>query len=477
MRKKILVLLLLSISVLAYPQEKAFSDLLNDSVMQNAAISFYISDTDSNKVIYEFNSRQSLTPASIMKLVTTAAALELLGPDHKFRTGIGYTGKLNKRTGSLNGDIVIKGGGDPVLGSKEFAEHYAYFTEKWINEIKNTGIRKIEGRIITDDSYYDYQPVPAKWQWEDIGNYYGAGVYGLTVFDNYYDIHFRTSQDSTDYIITGIYPEECRTDLEYRLTVYGNEDEGYVFSAPYCNSGWIEGSIPSNHDDFILKASIPDPPLLIARIIDNKLRQAGVKIKQDPSTFRIENSVNEPVHQITFIDSPPLKDIIEVLNHESVNLYAEHILKELGKVFYKSGTASAGKVTILDFLDSAGIMHGGMFIEDGSGLSRSNAINASGMVDLLIFMKRNGKYFNDFTYSIPGPGEGTLKNYFKDDIFETRLIAKSGSMTRVRSYTGYLQTLSGRELAFCIIVNNFTGPSSKIVDHIEKILKEVILTK
>jgi len=99
------------------------------------------------------------------------------------------------------------------------------------------------------------------------------------------------------------------------------------------------------------------------------------------------------------------------------------------------------------------------------------------MVDLLIFMKRNGKYFNDFTYSIPGPGEGTLKNYFKDDIFETRLIAKSGSMTRVRSYTGYLQTLSGRELAFCIIVNNFTGPSSKIVDHIEKILKEVILTK
>ncbi len=286
-----------------------------------------------------------------------------------------------------------------------------------------------------------------------------------------------TSSDSLNHVITGVYPEECRTDLEDRLTVYGTEDEGNVFAAPYTHKGWIEGSIPANQDDFILKASIPDPPLLMAMLIDKKLRAADINIKKEPSTVRIEGSVNMPVNQIAIINSPPLKDIIEALNHESVNLYAEHLLKELGKVFKKSGTAIAGIEVIEECLSNIKKISG-IYVDDGSGLSRSNAISAADMVELLIYIKRDGKYFDEFLYSLPEAGkEGTLKNYFKDNIFEARLMAKSGSMTRVRSYAGYLQTISGKELVFCIIVNNFTGSSRNIVAHIEDILKETILTK
>ncbi len=370
MNKKILCLFLFTIPVLIYSQQTAFTNFLADSTIKHAVISFNIADIDSGNHIFEYNSNKSLTPASIIKLVTTSTALELLGPEYNFTTTIGYTGELNRNSGKLTGDIVIIGGGDPVLGSKEFENYYDNFIEKWIAEIRKTGIKKIKGRILTDDSYYDYQPVPAKWVWEDIGNYYGAGVYGLSIFDNTYEIHFITSSDSLNHVITGVYPEECRIDLEDRLTVYGTEDEGYVFAAPYTDKGWIEGSIPVNQDDFVLKASITDPPLLIARIIDKNLREEGISIKEEPSTVRIEGSVNMTFYQITAIDSPPLKDIIEVLNHESVNLYAEHLLKELGKVFKESGTTSAGIEVVKEYISSIGISSKGLFIEDGSVLSR-----------------------------------------------------------------------------------------------------------
>ena len=152
---------------------------------------FISHDPDSIRPVFEYNSEKSLIPASVMKLITSAASLEMLGPDYRFRTTVGYTGKLNKRSGRLNGNIIIKGGGDPALGSKNFGEHYSGFADGWVEEIRKLGIKKMTGRVITDDSYFDYLPVPAKWLWEDAGNYYGAGAYGFSVFDNTYEIHLK----------------------------------------------------------------------------------------------------------------------------------------------------------------------------------------------------------------------------------------------------------------------------------------------
>ncbi len=476
MRKRFFFFLILLVSLPILSQEKAFEIFLADSAMKHAAVSFYLIDSDSGKIIFEYNSVKSLIPASVMKLVTTSAALELLGPGYTFRTTVGYTGEFIKRSGRLNGNIVIIGGGDPVLGSKEFEDHYVDFTGKWTDQIKKAGIRKINGKVITDDSYYDYQPVPAKWLWEDTGNYYGAGAHGLSVYDNTYEIHFKTSSDSLRHVITGISPEECRVDLADRLIVSGTEDEGYVFAAPYSTEGWIAGTIPANQDDFVLKASIQDPPLLMAKIIDKKLRSADIKISGEPTTKRIDPSIDEEIVALSEVISPPLKDIINVLNHESVNLYAEHLLKELGKVFKNDGSALSGTMVINEFLTKAGINKDGMFIEDGSGLSPLDAVNAEGIANLLFYMKNKGRYFNEFFTSLPEAGkEGTLKNYFKDPVFESRLSAKSGSMTRVRSYAGYMTTISGKELIFCIIVNNYTGPSQDIISSIEEIIKEIIL--
>jgi D-alanyl-D-alanine carboxypeptidase/D-alanyl-D-alanine-endopeptidase (penicillin-binding protein 4) len=280
-------------------------------------------------------------------------------------------------------------------------------------------------------------------------------------------------------VITRIVPDACRFELSNQLKASGNSDKGYVFAAPYNNYGWIAGSIPAGREDFVLKASINDPPLLLAKIIDNMLDSMGVEISGDPSTARIDSSFTDAEPEIIAeVISPPLKEIIEVLNHESVNLYAEHILKEMGKVFKNNGTTAAGIEVLYKFLEDSGINTTGMFIEDGSGVSPLDAITARGLTELLFYMRNKSKYFNEFYSSLPDAGkEGTLKNYFKDTVFDSNLRAKSGSMTRVRSYAGYFRTLSGRDLAFCIIINNYSGSPKNIVKRIEEMIKETILYK
>jgi D-alanyl-D-alanine carboxypeptidase/D-alanyl-D-alanine-endopeptidase (penicillin-binding protein 4) len=471
------ILIFTAQALFSYSQVKNLELFLSDTSLNHATVSLCFADALSGEIILGHNSEKSLIPASVMKLITTASAIELLGPDYRFRTVLGYNGKLNKRSGKLKGDVIIKGGGDPALGSRYFTDHYRDFMSVWVNDLRNLGIKKIKGRIISDDSYYDFQPIPSKWLWEDAGNYYGAGAYGLSAFDNTFEIHLKTGIEGSPPVVTGIVPDEYRNELTNWLISSGTSDEGYVFAAPYSISGWIAGTVPVNTEDFILKASVSNPPLLIAKMMNNRLENAGIKITGEPATVRSEKVLpDSTIISVSVTDSPPLSAIIEVLNHESVNLFAEHLIKELGKYYRNDGSTSSGQAVIINFLNESGIDTLGMFIEDGSGLSPLNAINASELVRLLLYMRNSGKYFPEYFSSLPDAGkEGTLKYYFRDPVFDSRLHAKSGSMTRVRSYAGYFTTMSGRDMVFSIIVNNYTGPSRDVVAGIELIIKEMIL--
>jgi len=476
MRKSFFIFSLACLTICSFAQEKSSESFHADSSLVHASVSLCVADAETGEITIDYNSGISLTPASVMKVITSAAALELLGPDYTFKTTLGYTGSLNKRTGKLKGNIIILGGGDPSLGSKYFGDHYRNFLPGWVEEISKLGIKKITGRVISDDSYYDFLPVPAKWLWEDVGNYYGAGAYGISVFDNTYEIHFKTLSDSIPPAIKDIIPGECRSELSDYLIASGTTSEGYVFTAPYSTSGWLSGNIPANQDDFVLKASITDPPLLLAKILNAKIKAGGIKISGIPTTIRLEKNYSaDNFVPITQTSSPRLAEIIEVQNKESVNLFAEHLIKELGKKFKNNGSTASGAEVIIEFLKNSGLDTNGMFIEDGSGLSSLDAINTKELVRMLLYMRNKGKYFPEFYSSFPDAGkEGTLKNYFKDALFDSRLKAKSGSMTRVRSFAGYFTTLSGKKMVFSIIINNFSGPSKKIISEIEENLRELI---
>jgi serine-type D-Ala-D-Ala carboxypeptidase/endopeptidase (penicillin-binding protein 4) len=463
----------------SYSQDRAVQLFLSDTSMTHASVSLCIKDADNGQTLTEYDSGRSLIPASVMKLITSGVALELLGPKYNFRTTIGYSGSLNKRTGRLSGDIIIRGGGDPALGSKYFEDHYGDFLNKWVSEIKETGIRRVEGKVMTDDSYYDFLPVPPKWLWEDIGNYFGAGVYGLSAFDNMVEIHLQTTSDSSPVNILGMTPKGYSYIFENRLTAAGIFDEGCVFAAPYSNYGWLTGTVPVSQQDFILKASISDPPLFIAGLLNDKLEASGIIIREAPSTTRLSGkNYIEKFTSVSEISSPSLSDIIEVLNHESVNLYAESLLKELGKSFRNNGSTASGIDVVKEFFANAKISAQGMFIEDGSGLSPGNAINSEELTNFLFHMKNKSEYFKEYYASLPEAGkEGTLKSYFRDTVFEAGMHIKSGSMSRVRCYAGYFKTNNDRNIVFSILVNNYSGPKEKVISGIEEIIKEIILYK
>jgi serine-type D-Ala-D-Ala carboxypeptidase/endopeptidase (penicillin-binding protein 4) len=474
-----LILLLSLFPVAGAGQQNALKDFLADSALAHASVSFCIMDADSGRIICEHDSDKSLTPASVMKLITSGVALEMLGPDFRFTTTIGYRGSFNKQTGRLKGDLIIRGGGDPALGSEYFADHYGKFPEKWVDEIKGLGINKIDGRIIADDSYFDYFPDPPKWPWEDLGNYYGAGVYGLSAYDNTVLLHFKTGKEGTPAILVSTEPSDYSYNYNNTLISKGNSDEGYVFAAPYSTTGWITGTIPSEKNDFVLKASIADPPLLLAEQLTRLLKAQGIRIAGDPATTRkTGEGAADDLIVISQIFSPPLADIIETLNHESVNLYAETLLKQLGKSARNEGSVSAGLEAVNGYLSNAGIDKSGFFIEDGSGLSPRDAINSRGLSEFLLYLKNHGSYFTYYLNSLPEAGKnGTLKYCFRDSLFLSRLRAKSGSMERVRCYAGYFSTLTGKNRIFTILVNNFNGSSSIVITGIERILSEAISDK
>jgi D-alanyl-D-alanine carboxypeptidase/D-alanyl-D-alanine-endopeptidase (penicillin-binding protein 4) len=219
---------------------------------------------------------------------------------------------------------------------------------------------------------------------------------------------------------------------------------------------------------------MPDPPLTLVRLLDDTMRDAGIKIDGSPTASRV--TVNwEGTTPVSITNSPTLAEIIKVTNHESVNLYAEQLRKHLGYVIGGEGSFSAGGEVIYNYLDSIGCEPYEARMLDGSGLSPNNNISALMTVRLLVHMY-NGKDSSVFISSLPAAGvSGTMKNYFRDDVFKGRVVAKTGSIGSVRSFAGFVTTAGGRTLAFTMIANGFSVPWRRITSGMEKIMEEVIL--
>lgn len=458
-------------------QQTAIERFINDPALTNASISYTFINTETGEVVYEYDSHRTLSPASTQKLITSAVAVELLEPDHTFKTSLGLIGNVDENTGTLNGDVIIKGGGDPTLMSKRFSKFYGDIFGKWTTAIKNAGITNINGRVITDDSYFDYMPVPATWMFEDLGNYYGAGVYGLSLYDNTFEIHFKTGEEGSSPEVLNFSPSAYKINLVNRLTSAGTTDNGYIFTMPYNTSGWIEGAIPANRPNFVLKGAITDPPLLAAQMLTNALKSAGIKVSKKPSTQRVENiSFPDTLQILSVVSSPTLEQIAKILNHESVNLYAETLLKEISKENENIGSTELGIEVITSFLELAGIDPNEVKLKDGSGLSPMNSVSSYAIATLLSYMTTSDNY-EQFLSTLATPNsEGTIKGLFTDPVFQNTLKIKSGSMSGSRSYAGYLTGEEKATLSFCIIVNNYNGTSSHVISSIEELLKEIVLS-
>lgn len=439
--------------------------------------------TDST--IAEYNSEISMIPASTMKVITTAPALSILGKNFRFKTLIQYTGNIDK-TGTLHGNIYIKGGGDPTLGAYRFDSimTVASIMEQWTDAILSAGINKIEGAVIGDASIFEDVLIAPNWLFADIGNYYGAGACGLDISENAYTIYFEPSEIEGDSAkIIRIDPEVPDLEIINRVKV-GNtsskEGNGvWIMGTQYNNQRIMEGTIPKNKKtEFEYYGSQPDPSYTCSYLLDKALKTACVEITKAPTTFRIlkmKNAITDTLLRKTIFTtySPTLEDIVYQTNLRSINVYAEHLLKMMGYIVNNEGGTYSGIKVVRNFWANKGIDLSGFLMEDGSGLSPMNNVTPRHLAEMLRVFTKDSTY-TSFYKSLPIGGKtGSLSNILKGSAAENNLRAKSGYMYGVRSFAGYVKNKKKEQLAFSMIVNNYECKAAEVKKKFEKLMIKI----
>lgn len=447
---------------------KKLIELKNSQALKHGQWGVYAEYVDNGEKIISLDEEESLAPASGLKVFTTITALNYLGENYKFKTKLYYDGKINP-DGNLDGNIYIVGCGDPTLGSDlvKTSPPLDSLMKLWTFAVMQKGIKKVNGSIIADNLLFDNQTVPDYWPYIDIGNYYGAGPNALTINNNLYYLYFKPSKNVGDEAkVLRTEPEISGLNfINYVKTgPVGSGDNGYIYDSPEKFKAVLRGTIPAGVDEFYIKGSIPDPALFAAQYFTSFLKENNIEILGEAKKLK-EKKIYDDSKIITKTISPPVKNIVFIINKKSFNLYAEQLLKTAALEKTGEGSTQKGTEIISSFLDSIGISTEGLNLFDGSGLSRTNMITAKMMVKLLSFVSWQ-KYFTAFYNSLSVAGDpddfGNFKNYGRNTLIEKNARIKSGLITGVRSHSGYLKNKSGRLIAFSFIANNFSGRTSEI---------------
>lgn len=418
--------------------ETATKKLLSSSPAYSANVSIYVADENGN-FVYENNGNKGLSTASTQKIFTAAAALETLGKDFQYVTTVNFSGTLSG--GNLNGDLFITSTGDPTLGSWRYEGYKPEnFKQKLIKSLKDKGISSISGDLIIDDLYFDFQTVPGGWPWNDLGNYYGAGVWGVNWRENQFDLQMANGDIKKSNIdLPNVkWVNEVRTG--------GSSDQSLIFTAPHSDVALINGTLPSKA--ITVSGATPNPPLTLGEEIKIWLKEAGIEFKGKitaTSQQRIEGqkiSFAPKNNLLMEYKSPTLDKIVFWFMRKSVNLYGETLIKTLGKEKKNEGSFEAGISYLKEFWKSRGINAAMINFADGSGLSPQNYVSARAEVQSLLWSQKQ-PWFKEFFEGFPTQANG--------------MKMKSGTMKDTKSFAGYHTAKNGKKYVFAIIINNYQG--------------------
>lgn len=446
------------------PLAAAFSRFENDEQLRYGIASLCVLDGRTGKLVFARNEHTGLQTASTLKTLTSITSLSLLGPDYRFGTALDYTGAIGP-DGVLRGDLIIRGNGDPTLGSSRWpTSSEEQILGDWVTSVKAAGIRRIEGRVIGDQSRMSTQTLPGGWQWDDIGNYYGAGSSALNWRENQFDILLEPTRVGGPVRMLGTRPNMNYLKFinELQTGPAGTGDRAYVYLPPYREIAYLRGTFALDVRKSAISAAVPDPAYECAYRFLQALESGGIPVTGSASTDRrlhLEGiAVPEERYELLVTLSPPLTDIIAEFNEHSINLYGESLVKRMAIESGKQGSTPAGIQTIREFWAENGIDSASLVLDDGSGLSPGNRVTTTAMAQVLQ-AARQSAWFDDFYQSLP------LQNGMR---------MKSGYIQGVRGYAGYHVAADGREYTFAFLVNNFSGSPAavrrkmwSVLDHLK----------
>jgi serine-type D-Ala-D-Ala carboxypeptidase/endopeptidase (penicillin-binding protein 4) len=435
------------------------------------------------QVLYAHNSDRLFVPASNMKLFTTALALSKLGADYRLTTQIGAQVPVDA-TGTLAGDLELIGGGDPSLSGREYPYHshttpgsiYSFSAiEELADQLIARGLKRIDGNVAGDDSRYVWEPQPGGWSSDSATREYGAPVSALILHDNTFALTLRPAGRAGDSARITLAPPFENFAIDNRVvTIERGERKIDFYRGASGRELHVWGRIPVGDPGFVQALAIGDPALYAAEVLRDALLRRGVAIRGEAVArhrFPDESTVPAPKPNIVLAErrSPPLLDLLQVVDKVSQNLHAEILLREVAVASGHAGGVAAGLDAMDDFLAGMGIQRADHQLTDGSGLSRATLVTPAAVTKLLAYMNQS-KYREQWLNLLPIGGEdGTLGRRFAEHPEARNIHAKTGTLDHVRALSGYADTPKYGRVAFSFLVNNFEEPGAGVTAVLDQL--------
>jgi len=459
------------------------SEIIDKPELASAMVGIKVASLDTGRVLFEENAMKLLRPASNMKIYTVATALDRLSPDYRFTTSV-YAPTKPDSSGVIKGNLTIFGRGDPSIAARFNNGDYFKGIDDLATRIAAAGVKRVDGDLVGDESYFVGPQYGSGWEWDDLTWYYGAEVTPLTVNDNALDLFIKPGSEVGKPAVITTGPPDPLLKIVNRVTTLSRGTRRDISISRDLGEDviTINGSIGLDDKGYTGGIGISHPAMLFMYLLRTSLAQRGVTIKGQSRTETFESKQNSqspgrlyaltslpqglptPPTEIATLQSPPLSLIAAQTLKPSQNLYTELILRTLGKVSPAPTTTPSniglttedqGLETVRAFLKGVGIRPESLVLSDGSGLSRNDMITADASVQLLTFMSRH-RYAAFFREALPIAGvDGTLRTRFRNTPAENNLRAKTGSLSSAASLSGYVTSAAGEKLVFSIMVNNY----------------------
>ncbi|WP_128428843.1 D-alanyl-D-alanine carboxypeptidase/D-alanyl-D-alanine endopeptidase [Streptomyces cyaneus] len=440
---------------------EAIDTVLGDARMEGGVASVVVADAATGELLYQHLPSTRLMPASNTKLPTSAAAMEILGPEYRFTTDVLSTGR---RQGSvLYGDLYLRGTGDPTLLAQDY--------DRLAADVAASGVTRVAGRLVADDTRFDDQRLGRSWAADDESSYYSAQISALSVApDTDYDtgtviVTVAPGEEAGDEPVVTVTPDTDYVDLDVRATTVaaGGANDLTVEREHGTNTVVVSGTTPVGGAGAKEWATVWEPTGYAAAVFRDALAKHGVKVtgptrlgRQTPATAR----------ELASHDSMPLKDLLVPFMKLSNNMHAEILTKAMGYKASQQGSWGAGLSAISGYLKGVGVDSGKVRQVDGSGLSRMNNFPAGQLVELLLAVRAE-PWYADWYRSLPvacAPDRfvgGTLRTRMCGTAAALNARAKTGSLTGASGLSGYVTDAGGRELVYGIVLNNYLASSVK----------------
>ena len=463
------------------PPAPTLSDVIDTTLaqedFQGAIWGVVVHNLESGYTLYERNPHTLFTPASNTKLFTTAAVLEQLGPDYRYRTDVFAEGAL--RDSVLDGNLIVRGSGDPTIGGHEQDDDPTAVFRAWADSLRAAGINRITGNLIGDDNLFTDAPLGYGWSWDDTPYYYAAELGALVFNENTVDItieprsigmpgHVRWEPLNTNYV----------TVVNETETIAARNEEDEEYERPLGqNTLYLRTKLPQGLTEEE-SLTVWNPTRFFVHVLRQVLEQEGITVEGEPVDIdeldRVPAYTAADVRPIASYTSVPLSNIVQELNRESNNLYAEQVLRTLGVVHpadsveddVEMGSAEMGVAAAMRTYATAQIDTSRIQFADGSGLSRHNLVTPTSVIQLLTHMWNHPRdaVNSAFFASLPvGGRNGTLEYRFQGRArAQGRVQAKTGTLSNASSLSGVVPAADGTPLAFSILCNHHVTESDSI---------------